>query len=217
MGTLSGNVVDPDGKPVAGARIWADTFDPKTSATKRLMEARTDTEGHFRLGPVEPIYRHRYDLVVDAAGFARRSIPGGTLSVYPGRDYDLGTIALDRGRVFTGRVWDVGSKPCANAAVIPAVRRFDQGHTFTDTNSDQIVITDTDGRFRTPPLPVGVFADDPGSETTVSPCRSAADPAGWRGGSGDDPPGAGRAGLGRRERGGWNADRRGQDRRQHRV
>jgi hypothetical protein len=157
-GTLSGNVVDPDGKPVAGARVWTDTFYPKTSATKRLMEARTDAKGHFRLGPVEPIYRHRFDLVVDADGFARRSIFGGALSVYPGRVYDLGTISLDRGRVFTGRVRDVDGKPCANATVKPAVLRFNHGHTFRETNPDQIVITDADGCFRTPPLPVGRLA-----------------------------------------------------------
>ena len=53
MGTLSGKVVDPDGRPVGGARVWTETLDTKTSSRKTLAEARTDAEGRFRLGPVE--------------------------------------------------------------------------------------------------------------------------------------------------------------------
>ena len=85
-GTLSGKVVDPDGKPVARARVWADQRDAKTSIRRTLVEARTDAEGRFRLGPVEPTYRLTMGLNVEADGFARSSVPPDNLSITSGCD-----------------------------------------------------------------------------------------------------------------------------------
>src|SRR5260221_5161563 len=56
-GTLSGTVVDPDGKPVSDARVWVNTW-----GDKLLAETRSDSEGRFFLGPVEPVYRHRFPV-----------------------------------------------------------------------------------------------------------------------------------------------------------
>jgi hypothetical protein len=154
-GTLSGTVQGPDGKPVVGARVWTNTYDTKTSSTKTLAEARTDAEGRFRLGPVEPIYRHRFDLIIDADGFARRYIPGETYSIFPGLDNDLGTIRLDRGRVFTGQVLDTDGKPHPSATVECIIRRHYLGHTVTYIGPMRTLTTDAEGRFRTPPLDVG--------------------------------------------------------------
>jgi uncharacterized GH25 family protein len=155
MATLTGMVIDPNGKPVAGAQIWMDTYDSKAAVKKRLVEGRSDGDGTFRLGPVEPFYRHRFDLVVVVDGFACLAIPGGTLSIYPGRDCDLGILNLDRGRIFTGRVLDVDGQPCTNATVELVACRFFMGHTFVPIGPDPTVATDADGRFRSPPLPVG--------------------------------------------------------------
>src|SRR5437867_3044163 len=80
-GTLSGTVVDSDGKPVANARVWANTYDDKL-----LAEARTNSDGTFRLGPVDPVYRHRLDLLFEADGFARQYVAHGTYSIFPGTD-----------------------------------------------------------------------------------------------------------------------------------
>ena len=64
MGTLSGTVVDLDGRPIAGAKISTETVDPKTSTRKVMAEARTDAGGKFHLGPVDPIYRQlRFGLL----------------------------------------------------------------------------------------------------------------------------------------------------------
>ena len=118
-GTLSGKVVDPDGKPVARARVWADQLDAKTSSMKTLVEARTDAEGRFRLGPVEPTYRLTMGLIVEADGFARLAVPPDNVSIASGCDHDLGTLQLDLGRVFTGQVIDADGKPRSNAEVVP--------------------------------------------------------------------------------------------------
>ena len=155
-GTLSGKVVDPDGRPVGGARIWTDTLDTKTSSRKTLAEARTDADGRFRLGPVAAVYRGlRRGLRVEAQGFASQCIPSGNLSIFPGLDCDLGTIRLDHGRVFTGKVIDSDGTPLPGAAVTAESYWHLSGHTIGGEVSYTTLRTDTNGRFRTPPLPVG--------------------------------------------------------------
>lgn len=155
MGSLSGRVTGPDGKPVASARVWTDTFDATTSKRTLLLEAFTDADGRFRLEPPEPWYRHRFDLVVQAEGLALLSVYRGTLTVFLRLDSDLGTLQLDRGRVFTGQVLDVDGEPCKDALVIPRIKRFVLGHTTVDIGPLPTLTTDGEGRIRTMPIPVG--------------------------------------------------------------
>ncbi len=158
MGTLSGKVVDPDGRPVGGARVWMETLDTKTSSRKILAEARTDAAGRFRLGPLEPVYRQlRYGLRVEAAGFAGQDIASGNLSIFPGLDCDLGTIRLDLGHVFTGKIVDVDGTPLPDADVIAESYWRQSGHTIGGAVIDTTLRTDANGRFRTRPLPVGLL------------------------------------------------------------
>jgi hypothetical protein len=154
MGTLSGRVVSADGQAVAGARVWIETFDSKTFSRKTLVEARSDSEGRFRLGPFEPVYRLRDGLHVEAAGLAGQVLPSSNLSIFPGCDCDIGTIRLDRGRIFTGRVLDADGTPRANIPVFAASSTHSLGHTLGQ-NVRAPTQTDAEGRFRTPPLPVG--------------------------------------------------------------
>jgi hypothetical protein len=154
MGTLSGRVVNVVNQPVAGARVWIEPFDLKTSSSKTLAEARSDSEGRFRLGPVEPVYRLRDGLHVEAAGLAGQVLPSSNLSIFPGCDCDIGTIRLDRGRIFTGRVLDADGTPRANIPVFAASSTHSHGHTL-GLGVRAPTQTDAQGRFRTPPLPVG--------------------------------------------------------------
>lgn len=151
-GTLSGRVTDPDGKPVAGARVWIDTYDGK-----RLAESRTDAAGHFRLGPVEPVYRNPFALLIDAEGLARHDVGRDGITIFPGADHDLGTIALVHGRRFTGQVLDVDGKPKSSIEVECAVHYHYLGHTIGTLGPRWKLTTDADGKYRTPPLPVGLL------------------------------------------------------------
>lgn len=149
-GTLSGIVINPAGEPVVGARVWR--WDPVGKPTD---ETRTDAQGRFHLGPIEAAYRPHASLLIDADGYARHDIPGESYSIFPGADNDLGTIRLDHGRVFTGRVFDAGGEPRAGVMVECEVRRHCLGHTVASIGPKWTVETDSEGRYRTPPMPVG--------------------------------------------------------------
>ncbi|MSQ95110.1 MAG: hypothetical protein EXR98_11220 [Gemmataceae bacterium] len=148
-GTLSGTVVDSGGKPVTNARVWANTHEDKL-----LVEARTNADGTFRLGPVEPVYRHRFDLYFEADGFARHYIAHGTYSIFPGTNCDLGMIRMDRGRTYVAQVVDVDGKPRAGLSVKCDVFRHELGHSVNRWISQEVK-TDANGFFRSQPMPVG--------------------------------------------------------------
>jgi hypothetical protein len=181
-GTLSGNVVSAKGKPIANVRVWA-----KIDDNKLLAEGRTNADGHFRLGPVEPVYRHRFDLFFEADGFARQYVPGQTYSIFPGTDCEIGMMRMDRGRTYVGQVVDVDGTPRPGATVECEAHRYEMGHTI-GTFMSQKVKTDADGFFRSPPMPVGYLSFTcrhperrlayhslltklPGGEETLAPIR----------------------------------------------
>ena len=175
-----GHVIGSRGRPSRSAacrraRVWTDTVDSKTFVRKSLAEARSDSEGRFRLGPVEPVYRLRYGLHVEAAGLAGQVLPSSNLSIFPGCDLDIGTIGLDRGRIFTGQVVDADGTPRPNTRVFAASSRHSLGHTL-GWNVSAPTQTDAQGRFRTLPLPVGhlqltVHAPERQRDRIVAPIR----------------------------------------------
>jgi hypothetical protein len=181
-GSLSGRIVDPDGKPVGSARVWINT-----SGNKILAEAQSDAEGHFRLNDMKPIYRHDYPILIEADGFARQYIPSCSYSVFAGMDFDLGEIRVDRGRVYYGQVLDVDGKSPSDAEATCRVCVCYLGHTVYTIGPDYHLALDSEGRFRTPPVLVGyanisVVAPErrlawqellvqPGGEETLDPIR----------------------------------------------
>ena len=132
---------------------------------------------------------------VEAHGFASQCIPSGKLSVFPGLDCDLGTIRLDHGRVFTGTVIDSDGTPLPGAAVIAESYWHLSGHTIGGRSSYTTLRTDANGRFRTPPLPVGhlmLAVRVPDRQlASVSPVYRT-DQSGRGRGPGDDPTREGR-------------------------
>ena len=96
---------------LSAARVWVDTWEGK-----RLVETRSDAAGHFRLGPIEPVYRPQVPILIEANGFARQYVRRGSYSIFPSVDCSLGQIRLDHGRVFTASA-DVDGRPSRNAEV----------------------------------------------------------------------------------------------------
>lgn len=122
-GSLSGRIVDAQGKPVGRARItthdneWTDdaftqaigiTYPTNATAT----EARSSDDGRFTITGLAP---EVYQINVVAAGytgFMRRD-----LRVTEGTDTPLGDVKLGRGGVVRGTLYDASGKPLVGGTV----------------------------------------------------------------------------------------------------
>jgi hypothetical protein len=146
-GFLTGHVIGPDGKPIAGARVWC-----KAYGTKPIAETTTDGNGRYRLGPFPATVRRREDLLVEAPGLPRQYLEAP--AVFPDQDRDLGEITLAQGQRVRGQLLDVDGKPKAGATIEVLLHRYTLGHTFAEIGEPYRVSTDAQGKFESPPLPI---------------------------------------------------------------
>jgi hypothetical protein len=94
----------------------------------------------------------RLELTVDTSGFAPITID--SFSIFPDADFDIGNLQLDPACIVSGQVIDADGRPRAGATVSSEVNR--PGVVVgSPLNRARSVLTDQDGRFRTPPLSVG--------------------------------------------------------------
>jgi protocatechuate 3,4-dioxygenase beta subunit len=139
---LTGTVVDPEGRPVAKARVLAirPAFHEGQGDALAALDhppcgngeetVLTDAEGRFTVAPLEP---DLYILSVEADGFLPRRI--ADTEVRREGQADL-AIALERGASLSGRVTDPRGEPIEGASI--------SGSEAIDTH----VETDADGRYR---------------------------------------------------------------------
>jgi protocatechuate 3,4-dioxygenase beta subunit len=122
-GSITGRIVDADGKPVARARVtshesdWTDDvftqalgFTYPTNAT--TAEARTNDQGVFTL---KNLAAESYMIDVQAAGYTRTM--KRELRVTEGQATQVGDVRLARGGGVQGTVFDAAGKPLSAAAV----------------------------------------------------------------------------------------------------
>ncbi len=143
---VAGRVVDPAGRPVAGASVWS-----VSPLREELAKGRTDADGRFRLGPIP--WRERVDVWFEGEGFARGRVEG--VAAFEGAGQDLGTLTLLPGVRVIGRVVDVDGRAIPGAKVGIQVYRRVFGHTIASNQSLWALTSDAEGRFRSPPLPPG--------------------------------------------------------------
>jgi hypothetical protein len=147
-GYLTGCVVDPDGMPVAGARVWLRSHAAKTPQA----ETKTAADGKYRLGPIKAtVGRNGPDLFVEAPGFARQYVACPV--AFPGGESDAEKIVLTRGQRVRGQLIDVDGKPRAGITVEICLNRHVLGHTILELGEPYRLTTDAQGRFESPPLP----------------------------------------------------------------
>jgi len=145
-GALVGRVADLQGRPVSGAEVWGVAFRDKVGSTS------TNADGRFRLAPLKP--DKPVDVWADAPGFARQRRKG--LHVFPGRDRDLGTLTLLPGTRIRGRAVDAQGRSLAGVKIAVQDYRHVLGHTIESSQTEWTHTSGAEGRFVTPPLPVGI-------------------------------------------------------------
>jgi len=119
---ITGRVLDPNGKPVAGARVAVVALplpQPQThdlralERTQVLGSARADALGHFRVDfPRSMIGRWDVDLVAGATGWAL-----GARAMEPNTTSADETITLQPERILRGRFIDLQGQPIAGVSV----------------------------------------------------------------------------------------------------
>jgi hypothetical protein len=122
-GVMIGRVVDPDGKPVARARItthdndWTDDeftrslgLGMPTATTP--VDMRTDNEGRFKIQNLTPAV---YQLVVEAQGFTNHVLHD--VNVTDGAEAQVGDIKMTRGGSLRGTLFDPAGKPLSGGTI----------------------------------------------------------------------------------------------------
>ncbi len=117
---FGGQVVDPDGRPFVGAKLYLSEFRSADRNSSFPLRARSDTAGrfrfkvekaHFELPHLEPWRNARVIALADGFG------PGGTDSDLPDAGREL-TVRLARDDVpITGRLMDLEGRAVAGAVV----------------------------------------------------------------------------------------------------
>jgi hypothetical protein len=122
-GSMSGRIVDPDGKPIARARItthdndWTDDeftrslgFGMPTATTS--VDVRTGPDGKFL---IPNLGAATYQIIVEAQGFTNHI--QHDIVVTDAGDQQLGDLKLMRGGSLRGTVYDLAGKPLPGGRV----------------------------------------------------------------------------------------------------
>jgi uncharacterized GH25 family protein len=160
-GSISGRVLGPDGKPVAGALVQPSisftTSEEWNEASETIADVslRTDSEGRYRLEGLPP---HRSYLVrASSPNFAPAS--SKAISVGPRQDVRDVNVTLTLGGAIRGLVADAKGKPIRGAKV-QAEEETEDGQAIVYTSSDAIgkfATTDLEGKYTLSPLKAGVY------------------------------------------------------------
>lgn len=157
---VEGRVVDPDGRPIAGATVFAFASDPMRMGRFRFDgpsgpgPATSDEDGLFRVEGVEP---GTIEVRAAAAGYQAAQIKN--LEARPGQDLKGVEVVLSPGAVVEGRVLSPSGRPVAGARVAVAELES-RGGQFNPSGA----ISDGEGRYRMDgiaPGPRAVEAEHP--------------------------------------------------------
>jgi len=134
--TLTGTVVDPNGRPVAGAEVTAEL-------TEEWRHAETGDDGSFRIEDVTPGAVKVHADAEDWAPSDERPV-----DVASGQTVEQLVLSLNRGGSLSGEVFAKDGTPAANRMIQIEASRGNDGGSAT---------SDADGTFEVPHLQPGTY------------------------------------------------------------
>lgn len=152
--SVSGRVVDADGKPVVGAKVETVPAFDVAAAQDDGLKAFTDGDGHFEL---HGLRAGRFALMTTARGHGQRA--SDTFALQPGEQRDGFEIRLDGKVELSGVVLDEKGQPVPGASVVweqpddtgaisRVVLQYAAGDmTALTSMSSARNVTDAEGRF----------------------------------------------------------------------
>ncbi|PYQ59191.1 MAG: hypothetical protein DMF53_19190, partial [Acidobacteria bacterium] len=176
VSSVSGHVLGPDGKPVAGASVALNESPRKLGGaffqapSRRLHEGVTDDEGAFVFADVAP---GPFQMSASAPGHQRAELRG--LEVKPGQDLSGIAIQLPAGATVEGRVTSMEGRPLANAQVVVADETVSGMPAFSRFHGE----ADDDGQYRIEgisPGPHTLAATAEGYRRALRDVEAAAEP-----------------------------------------
>ncbi|MFN0059026.1 MAG: sigma-70 family RNA polymerase sigma factor [Planctomycetota bacterium] len=165
--TVTGLVLDPDGKPLADARL---SFKRGGAMLMMSEDARTDAEGRFSAKGL----RRGLDYSARATHpkYLQQALETFTADA---SSIDLGTVTLRRGAMLSGKVVDVAGEPLAGASVSAGTPAGELGQVEFEAvevaiapdirggpvgafrGATSVVTTDANGLFTLAPLDAGEY------------------------------------------------------------
>ena len=134
---------------IKGLIVKSDGSSPSIAVVRVGMKASTPANaGAFLVDDIDP---GAYDVTFHGPEFG--DVIKHDIKVEPGKQLDLGTITVARGRVLSGRVTDYANNPVAGARVKVGRMLYqfqgaeDQMSTFEDASNTRSAYTDQSGNF----------------------------------------------------------------------
>ena len=158
---VRGRVIDRDGRPVPGARIYVSNSmagildyegDDAPSGWMRRATTRSGADGTFVLrGPLPGSMR----LLVRAKSFApydRREIP-----LPPGESVELDPVVMSHGAILSGRVVDASGIGVGGAELVSLEEGSDFVFAFPGQKRPALAVCEPDGSFRLDEIACGAW------------------------------------------------------------
>lgn len=128
-GAITGQVVDVQGHPVAGAAVWGVFYSGKAVPTQ------SGKDGRFRLTGFQP--DKPVTIWAEMPGLSRERFDN--VHIFAGKDREIGRLALLPGTRIIGRAVDSQGKPAANATVKLDLYRHVLGHTISSQQTEWVL------------------------------------------------------------------------------
>ncbi len=156
--SVSGKIVNPDGKPIADTEVKVSPVTPNPFPVGNLgQKVRTDKQGRFK---VSELWAGNFSLRVESENYRTMGVASNVVWVAPGQSKTVTIVAapvkkpVSPSATVSGQVLDPEGKPVAEATV-QINKQLPSPWGFFEAKPSEPVKTDEQGRFELKNVPSG--------------------------------------------------------------